>query len=86
MSQGTVERLEAAHLVDGEANAEILHAHLLLLASVLLHECQQHGALAVTIIILVQLYHKLWVLDKGWVVAASTSCATGSQPASIVDD
>ena len=71
------------YLINGEADAQVLHTHLLLLASVLLHEGNETRALAVTIVILVQVYLKLGVVGEGGEV--TTPSSLGTKPAAGLD-
>ena len=71
------------HLIDGETDAKILHTHLPLLASVLLHEGNETRALAVTIVILVQVYLELRVVGEGGKV--TTSSSLGTKPTAGLD-
>ena len=64
-----------AHLVDGIPDAEILQAHLLLLASVLLHECNEARALPITIVIFSEVNNVLRVVGEGGVIATTTGSA-----------
>lgn len=73
-------------LVDGETNTQILQPHLLLLAAVLLHECDETGALPIAVIILEEVHSELGVVDKGVVVTAATGCPACLEPASRYDD
>ncbi len=58
-------------LVDGESDAQVLDAHLLLLAAVLLHESDETGALSVSVAVLLQIDDELRILHKRGVVTAA---------------
>lgn len=71
------------HLVDGESYAELLHSHLLLLSSVLLHECDEAGALAISIVVFKKVNDVLRVVGEGGKV--TTSPGRLLQPAATLD-
>ena len=75
-----------AHLVDSESNAQVLNSHLLLLATILLHQCYQYRALPITVSILCELHCVLRVVCEGRIIAASSSCTLLICPATVHDD
>ena len=60
-----------SHLVQGEPDAKILQTHLLLLAAMFLHECDEARALPVSIAVLLQFYDELRVRREGRVVTTT---------------
>ena len=73
-------------LVNREPDAQVLHSHLLLLAAMFLHECDQTGAFAVSVRVLCEVNDELGVVGEGRVVATSSTRALGSEPAPRFDD
>ncbi len=78
-------RQVTSDLVDGESDAQVLDAHLLLLATVLLHESDETGALSVSVAVLLQIDDELRILHKRGVVTAAPGRALGALPRPTLD-
>ena len=71
------------YLINRESNAEVLDSHLLLLASVLLHESNETGTLSISVVIFEEVDDELRVFGEGGVV--TTTSGRLLQPAARLD-
>ena len=74
-----------AYFINCESDAEFLDSHLLLLAPVLLHECDEAGALPVSVVILEEINDVLRVFRERGIVTAATGRVLRSLPTAGYD-